>query len=212
MLRVTTEPNFRIKIYFFTCFLPESLFCQRLYLNIVDDVYMEHGSTEDVNRIRICGVCPQAVVTLSNKIKILLQSDAAEEMGTDRRFALRLEKTTERPTMHNVRDATPKDPSLVSYSFSSQNSSDQAQVQSADMAPNLLNEAADTVTKLRSSNFWLALILSIVGFLLALVVSIALIRCYFCRPKSADDQTRDDIRQIKWLKTVPKSFKDIYFK
>ena len=114
--------------------------------------------------------------------------------------------------MHNVRDATDKDPSLVSYAFPSQNSSDRAQLKSADSPPNLLNEAADTVSKLRSSNFWLALILSIVGFLLALVVSIALIRCFFCRSKFADNETRDEIRQIKWLRTVPKSFKDTYFK
>ena len=91
--RVTTEPGYRIKIYFFLCSIPESLYCQRLYLNVVDDEYSRRGSTEDVNRNRICGTCPETIVTLSNKMSIMLQSDASEEMEQNRRFALRLEKT-----------------------------------------------------------------------------------------------------------------------
>jgi len=90
---VTTDPGYRIKVYFFLCNIPQSLFCQRLYLNIVDDEYKRSGSTEDINANRICGICPEAIVTLSNKMTVMLQSDSGGLLDVDRRFALRLEKT-----------------------------------------------------------------------------------------------------------------------
>ena len=89
--RVSTDAGFRIKIYFFLCDLPESLFCQQLFLNIVDDEY--NGNSESTNQNRICGKCPETIVTLSNSISINLQSDSPPETDIFPRFALRLEKT-----------------------------------------------------------------------------------------------------------------------
>ena len=42
---------------------------------------------------RICGQCPETIVTSTNQIQVLLQADAGDDPGLSRKFALRLEKT-----------------------------------------------------------------------------------------------------------------------
>ena len=89
--RITTEEGYRIKVYFFLCDIPKSLFCQKLYLNIIDVGYSDN--TEEINRKRICGQCPETIVTSTNQIQVLLQADAGDDPELSRKFALRLEKT-----------------------------------------------------------------------------------------------------------------------
>ena len=120
--------------------------------------------------------------------------------------------------MKNIRDATPSDPEpyhdpvyTVETPAPAQNSSIfQLWLKSANaLVPhdNTLAKAANVVTKLRSNNFWLALILSIVGFVVAVIFTCCLARRFILPDLKSKEQ-----RQMEWLRTVPKSFKKIYLK
>lgn len=214
--RITTEPGYRIKIYFFLCNIPESIFCQRLYLNVVDDQYQKRASVEDINRNRICGTCPQVMVSLSNAVTVILQSDAPENNELSRRFALRLEKTKEAPTMKNIRAATQSDPTpfpSVNSNTEEHSNTNSSMLEfwlksaNAVVPEETLKKAGETVTKLKSDNFWLALILSIIGFIFAVIFTVCICKkCVFRDIKSQEQ------RQMEWLRTVPHSFKARHMK
>jgi hypothetical protein len=119
------------------------------------------------------------------------------------------------PTMKNVRAATSSDPAPVE-TFKVEDdppfnpSFIPVWLKSANHQSNrnmnaTITEAAKAVTKLKSRNFWLALILSISGLVLSIIFTMCIIKRYFVKDRPVTPTER---RQIEWLRNVPTSFKE----
>ena len=117
--------------------------------------------------------------------------------------------------MKNIRAATSLDPepALSPYSQNEPNAdgfnSTLFQVwlkstETAAEANRTLTKAGEVVTKLKSNNFWLALILSVVGLIFSIIFTICISR------KCISPRKTNEQKQVEWLRTVPKSFKDMY--
>jgi len=208
--KIQTDPGYRIKTYFFVCDIPTSLFCQRIYVNVIDTEMLSDGSQEEINSNRICGQCPETLVSWSNSIVIRLQSDSAGGFDELRRFALRIERTLDMPSFKHVRNAELSDPSAPTIPplYYENIALDYGEGFNGFISSGNLDKNAS------NKLLWLKICLpSVFGVLLLVIIII-----FFVKRKREKEEYEADIgykdpkmsKEQRWLRSIPKQFKEQY--
>ena len=161
---------------------------------------------------RICGHCPETLVSWSNSVVIRLQSDAGGGLDELRRFALRIERTSEPPSFKHVRNAEISDPSAPTLPplYYDNIELDYNEGFNGFITTGDLEIGASASNKL----LWLKICLPSIFGVLLLVITII----FFIKRKREKEEYEADIgykepklsKEQKWLKSIPKPFKEQY--